>query len=91
MSKKVIHENILVHIPEPKKAPGGIIMPDEEKDDKLEGVIVSCGGAVPERLKTFFAKENVSIRYKKFYDGEEFDLEDGKYIVMNYKDILLIL
>ncbi len=91
MSRKVIYENILVHIPELKKAPGGIIMPDEEKDDKLEGIIVDCGAAVPEELRDLFAKKNVSIRYKKFYDGEEFDLEDGKYIVMNYKDILLIL
>ena len=85
---KVIHENILVHIPEPKKAPGGIIMPDEEKDDKLEGVVVGCGEAVPEELENLLG---VSIRYKKFYDGGEFDLKDGKYIVMNYKDILLIL
>ena len=85
----VIHENILVEVPDDSK-PGGIFIPEEEKVEVFVGTVIRYGEAVPKLVQKQL-DTSVKIEYKKFYDGAELTIGKKKYIVMSYKDILIIL
>lgn len=86
----VIHENILVEIPETIKEKGGVILPESDIVAERVGKVVRYGEAVPEEVKQYLSSKP-NIKYKEYYDGGEITIEGVKYIVMNYKDILIIL
>lgn len=84
----VIFENVLVKLP--KEEVKSFVLPEEEEKDKERiGEVVNVGDAVPEKLKTLltvFPK----VKFKEYFDGEHIKIGEDSYIVMNYKDILLI-
>lgn len=86
----VIHENVLVEIPEPITEVDGIIIPEEERVVERRGVVVRFGEAVPDSVKTIL-KNNPTVEYKEYYDGAEVTIEGKNYIVMSYESLLIIL
>lgn len=86
---KVIHENVLVKIPEILKEQNGVLLPDSDITPKREGYVLNYGEAVPEKVKELL-DSRPKVEYKEFYDGSEITIEGVNYIVMNYKDILII-
>lgn len=86
----VIHENVLVEIPEVAKEKNGVILPEEEQVVERQGVVVRYGEGVPDSVKTQL-NSKPTVKYKEYYDGSELTIEGKSYIVMNYKDILIIL
>lgn len=86
----VIHENVLVEIPEPITEVDGIIIPEEERVVERRGVVVRFGEAVPDSVKTIL-KNNPTVEYKEYYDGAEVTVEGKNYIVMSYESLLIIL
>ena len=86
----VIHENVLVEIPKVVTEVNGIIIPEEDRVVERQGLVVRFGEGVPESVQ---AKLNSkpTVKYKEYYDGAEITIKDVDYIVMNYKDILIIL
>ena len=86
----VVHENILVEIPEEtKKSSGGVLLPETEVNSEKMGIVVRFGEAVPEELARKLSTKP-KIKFKEFFDGKEVTIEGKKYIVMNYKDILIL-
>jgi co-chaperonin GroES (HSP10) len=85
----VIYENILVEIPDKTKA-GGLYMPEEEREKSFSGKVIKYGEALPSTVKELL-KNQPNIEYKEYYDGAEKTIDGKKYVVMNFKDILLIL
>lgn len=86
----VIHENVLVEIPEPITEIDGIIIPEEERVVERRGVVIRFGEAVPDSVKTIL-KNNPTVEYKEYYDGAEVTVEGKNYIVMSYESLLIIL
>lgn len=86
----VIHENVLVEIPEIVTEKNGLVIPKEDQITTREGIVVRYGEAVPDSVKTSLNLKP-KITYKEYYDGAEQTIQGKNYIVMNYKDILIIL
>lgn len=89
----VIHENVLVLVDVQETGPkteNGIIMPDEQVEVVRQGSVIRHGEAVPDDVQLKLASKP-TVQYKEFYDGSEIIIEGVTYIVMNYKDILIIL
>lgn len=86
---KVIHENILVALPADENQ-GGVYIPEEDRESKRVGKVVEFGEAVPESVQEIL-KSEPTIEHKEYYDGSEITIRGNKYLVMNYKDILIIL
>lgn len=86
----VIHENVLVEIPEVEKEKNGILLPESDIIPKRKGVVVRYGEAVPDEVKNKL-NSKPTVEYKEYYDGAELVINDKKFIVMSYKDILIIL
>ena len=84
----VIHENVLVEVPSPIKERNGIMLPEEEKPER-KGTVIRHGEAVPSAVQLMLGKKP-TVSYKEYYDGSEITIEGKRYIVMNYKDILII-
>jgi co-chaperonin GroES (HSP10) len=85
----VIHKNVLVELSD-ETSKSGVYVPEEDKENTLEGTVIQCGEAVPEKARVLL-ENKPTIKYKKFFDGEEMSIKGKKYIVMNYESILLIL
>ena len=86
----VIHENVLVEIPEVEKEKNGILLPESDIIPTRKGVVVRYGEAVPDEVKNKL-NSKPTVEYKEYYDGTELVINDKKFIVMSYKDILIIL
>lgn len=86
----VIHENVLVEIPEIEKERGGILLPEGEAKKDYSGKVIRFGEAIPESVRYQLSHKPL-VKYKEYYDGSEVTIEGKKYLVMNYKDILIIL
>jgi len=86
----VIHENVLVEIPKVEKEKNGVILLEEDQVVERQGVVVRFGEAVPTDVKSKLATKP-TVKYKEYYDGSEITIDEKDYIVMNYKDILIIL
>lgn len=86
----VIHENVLVKIPEVETEKNGIYIPEEDRIVIRKGVVVRFGESVPESVKSIL-KQEPTVEYKEYYDGAEITIDGQAYLVMNYKDILIIL
>lgn len=86
----VIHENVLVEIPETIKEKGGVLLPESDIVQERKGIVIRYGEAVPDEVKNRL-NSKPTVNYKEFYDGSEITIEGKNYIVMNYKDILIIL
>ena len=85
----VIHENILVKLGEVITEKVGVKIPDGITVGR-KGTVVRFGEAIPEEVKVKLTSKP-TIEYKEFFDGQKLTIEKEEYIVMNYKDILLIL
>ena len=86
----VIYENVMVELPKAKDTVNGVFMPEEETIDKFEGTVIRYGESVPEEVKLLLASKPI-VKYKEYYDGKDITINGVKYIVMNFKDILIIL
>lgn len=86
----VIHENILVQIPKVDDKTNGVFIPEEEQVAERHGIVVRFGEGVPSQVQMLLGTKP-RIEYKEYYDGSEITIEGVDYIVMNYKDILIIL
>jgi len=86
----VIFENVMVQLTKKEETVNGVYMPQEETVDKFEGTVVRFGESVPEEVKHILSSKP-RVKYKEYYDGKEITLEGVTYIVMNFKDILIIL
>jgi len=86
----VIHENVLVEIPEIAKEKGGVLLPESDIVPERKGVVVRYGEAVPAEVKNKL-NSKPTVEYKEYYDGAEITIEGKNYIVMSYQDILIIL
>jgi co-chaperonin GroES (HSP10) len=85
----VIHENVLIEVQESEKSKNGVILPEEMQKDQRIGTVVRFGGNVPSYEKALFGAKP-KVKYKEYFDGEKLVIEDKTYIVMNFKDILII-
>jgi co-chaperonin GroES (HSP10) len=86
----VIYENILVEATDDATKPGGVYVPEEEQDRVFSGKVVKFGEAVPESVQELLKSQPI-VEYKEYYDGAEKTIDKKKYIVMSFKDILIIL
>lgn len=87
---KVVYENILVELPAEESKMSGVYIPEEDRKVKRVGKVIAQGESIPESVKTAL-DSHPNIEYKEYYDGAEITIEGRKYIVMNFKDILIIL
>jgi co-chaperonin GroES (HSP10) len=86
----VIHENVLVEIPEVVKEVRGVLLPESDIVVEREGIVIRFGEAVPLDVKNRLSSKP-TVKYKEYFDGAEITIDKKSYIVMNYKDILIIL
>jgi len=86
----VIHENVLVKIPKVENEVRGVFIPEEEQVVKRQGTVVRFGEAVPSSVQAILSSKPI-IEYKEYYDGSELTIEGENYLVINFKDILIIL
>lgn len=85
----VVHENVLVEISEKDKVSNGVLLPESHIVAEREGTVIRFGDAVPAELQKRLIQKP-TVLYKEYYDGEEITVAGKKYIVMNFKDIMLI-
>jgi co-chaperonin GroES (HSP10) len=86
----VIHENVMVQLPKKVDTVNGVYMPEEETVNKFEGTVIRFGESVPEAVQMQLASKP-KVKYKEYYDGKDITIDGIDYIVMNFKDILIIL
>ena len=86
----VIHENVLVEIPKIETEKNGVLLPEEDQVVKRLGIVHRYGEGVPESVALKLNTKPM-VEYKEYYDGAEITIKGTTYIVMNYKDILIIL
>ena len=76
---------LLKPIEKEKKTAGGILLPDAAQKEKKEGEVVSVGAF----------KDGINLPLKKGdkviyggYSSEEFEVDNQKYLLVEFKDIL---
>ena len=84
----VIHENVLVELPEVKQT--GVYMPEEEQTKEFVGTVIRYGEAVPEAVQLLL-QAKPAVQYSEYFEGKEIVIKGKTYIVMNFKNILIIL
>ncbi|MFW6138905.1 MAG: co-chaperone GroES [Spirochaetota bacterium] len=89
MKLKVIDDKVLVELEkvEEQKTPGGIYIPDTAKEKPQKGKVVAVGS--DEELQKL-VKEGDTIIFGK-YSGDELELDEKKYLVVQRNDILAIV
>ena len=89
MKIRPLGERVLIKpIKAEEKTAGGIYIPDEAKEEKKQAIVEEVG-------KT---KENKDLPLKKGdrilyggYSSDEFEINNEKYLVIDFKDILAII
>ncbi len=84
----VILENVLVKLPK-EEVKAFYVPEEEEKEKERVGEVVKMGESVPTEVKSILGI-SPKVKFKQYFDGEAIELGEESYIVMNYKDILLI-
>lgn len=86
MDIQPIGERVLIKPKEEKDVTeGGIYIPEEAKEDKKEGEVLAVGKY--KDGKDLPLKKGDRILYGG-YSNEEFEIEEKKYIVLEFKDVL---
>jgi chaperonin GroES len=86
MAIKPLGERVLIKpIKNEEKTKGGIYIPDSAKEEKKEGIVVDVGCL--KDGKEIPLKKGDKILYGG-YSSDEFEIENQKYIILEYKDIL---
>ena len=86
---KPINDRVVVQPEDPAdKTSGGIIIPDTAKEKPQKGKVVSVGPGKDGNAMT--VQKGDAVLYGK-YSGQEFELDDAKYLIMREDDILVIL
>lgn len=85
----VIHENVLIEVQENVKEKNGVLLPEDLQEDQRKGTVVRFGEGLPSEVKVLLGTKP-SVKYKEYFDGEKLEIEKKNYIVMNFKDILII-
>ncbi len=86
MNIKPIGERVLIRpVKTGEKTKGGIYIPESAKEEKKEGEVVATGTL--KDGKPMPLKKGDRIIYGG-YSSDEFELDDKKYIFVDYKDIL---
>lgn len=86
----VVHENVLVKVEKAPTEKNGIQLPESDIVKERKGVVVRFGEAVPSGVQTLLGAKPTVI-YKEYFDGEAITEGEESFIVMNFKDILMIL
>ncbi|MBT3235136.1 MAG: co-chaperone GroES [Bdellovibrionales bacterium] len=94
MQVRPLHDRVLVkRFEEENRTPGGIIIPDNNKEKPAQGEVVSVGSGY--RLddgstRQLDVKEGDKILFGK-YSGTEVKVEGYEYLIMKEDDILGVL
>lgn len=64
---------------------GGIILPDEAKQEKEQGKVVAIGTGVDMELK-----ENDKVLFGK-YSGDDFEMDEVKYKIVEQDEVLAVI
>jgi chaperonin GroES len=94
MQVRPLHDRVLVkRFEEDNKTPGGIIIPDGNKEKPAQGEVVSVGSGY--RLedgstRQLDVKEGDKILFGK-YAGTEVKVEGSEFLIMKEDDILGVL
>jgi len=93
MNGKLLNDNVLVSIEEPKETKiGGIIIPDTAKEKPQEGKIVLVGpGKMSSdgKLLPMNVKVGDIVLFEK-YAGREIKIDNEKYMIISQDNILFI-
>jgi chaperonin GroES len=90
MSLKIVPvgERVLIKPLETEtKTKGGIYIPETAKEERKEGIIIELGTKVDNSLGL---KKNQKIIYTG-YSNDELKIENEKYIMVEYKNIIAIV
>lgn len=94
MSVKPLHDRVLVkRIDEETKTAGGIIIPDNNKEKPMEGIVTAIGSGYRLQdgsVRQLDVKEGDKILFGK-YAGTEVKVSGQDYLIMKEDDILGIL
>ncbi len=86
MNIKPIGERVLISpVKTGEKTKGGIYIPETAKEEKKEGIVVATGTL--KDGKAMPLKKGDRIIYGG-YSSDEFEIDDEKYIFVEYKDVL---
>ncbi len=89
MKIKPIGERILIKpIKAEEKTEGGIYIPEEAKEEKKQAVVEEIGKTKDE--KDLPLKKGDRILYGG-YSSDEFEINNEKYLIIDFKDILAIM
>ncbi|MBW6442397.1 co-chaperone GroES [Patescibacteria group bacterium] len=89
MDIKPIGERVLIKpIKTQEKTPGGIYIPEEAKEDKKQGIVVELGKF--KDGKELPLQKGDKILYGG-YSSEEFEVNEQKFLIIDFKDILAII
>lgn len=86
--KTVLNKVIVEPVEAETRTASGIIIPDSAKEKPQKGIVVATGnGKNDEPMEV---KVGDTVLFGK-YSGQEVNLDDKKYLVMNQSDIMVIL
>ena len=86
---KPIGERVLLkHLKKAEVTKGGIYLPDSAQKDNKEGIVISVGTF--EDGKELPLKKDDYVIYGG-YQADEIEVDDEKYILVDFKDILAIV
>ena len=86
MEIKPIGERVLIKpVKVEEKTKGGIYIPESAKEEKKEGIVVAVGSF--KDGKELPLKKGDHILYGG-YSSDEFEIDDEKYIILEFKDVL---
>lgn len=85
MNIKPLGERVLIKPLNEEKTKGGIYIPDSAKESKKEGEVVAVGRS--KDGKELPLQKGDLILYGG-YSSDEFEKDDQKYIILDFKDIL---
>lgn len=89
------NERVLIRIDKPQHtSKGGIILPEETKDEERRGTVVACG-PVPrtdQGARKYDELEVGSrIMFENGWSGSRFELNGEKYVFVSYDGIVAVL
>jgi len=89
MKIKPIGERVLIKpIKTEEKTEGGIYIPEEAKEEKKQAVVEEVGKTKDE--KDLLLKKGDKVLYGG-YSSDEFEINNEKYLIIDFKDILAII
>ncbi len=93
MKGRLLNDNVLVKIDEPKEVKvGGIIIPDTAKEKPQEGTVILVGPGKKNKKGEIIpmnVKVGEIVLFEK-YSGREVKIDDEKYTIISEDNILFV-